>query len=198
MALFNGTIFVSYIVKPISYFVTRSVTTFEDGSFIEEYSNGTTISFAPPLDPRANDLDRAFYVVKDEFNTINGTGRRFFFNGTVIATLNGAFVRVLVPPKSFYYGCVKVDLDDGTEEVRCWNQTYRKYDKPTFDETDEERATGIWYTEYYLNKEGYTVFFRNGTIATWDALGNMKYIKPPQYFYSKNTTLVQEDGSIEI
>jgi hypothetical protein len=110
VALFNGTIFVGYIVRPTSFFVTRKVTVFEDAGFMEEYSNGTVIRYSPPIDELADEVDRALYVVKEEINTNNGTGRSFFFNGTVILTLNGKFVRVLVPPRSLYYGCVKTDL----------------------------------------------------------------------------------------
>jgi hypothetical protein len=59
VALFNGTTFAGYIVKPISFYVTRKVNLFEDGSFLEEYSNGTSIKYSSALDERADDLMRA-------------------------------------------------------------------------------------------------------------------------------------------
>ena len=56
VAVFNGTDFVRYIVKPTSYFVTRKVTIFNDGGFFEEFSNGTTITYSAALDERADEL----------------------------------------------------------------------------------------------------------------------------------------------
>ena len=146
VALYNGTDFVRYIVAPTSYFVTRSVTIFDDGGFLEEFSNGTTIFHYPMVDERANELVRAYYITKVE-NNLDGTGKKFYLNGTVSATKNGKFVKNIVEPKSIYKGCVKSVLSWGDTEVRCWNNTVRTYPAFKPNESDEERATGVLYIE---------------------------------------------------
>jgi hypothetical protein len=191
VALYNGTEFVGYLVKPTSYFVTRQVIINDDGSFFEEFSNGTMIRNAPPLDERADELERARYIIREEKNS-DGSGKRFFFNGTVIATRNGTFVSYIVKPKSFYYGCVKsFDEVQSMTRVRCWNNTVRKY--PTFnpDETDYDRATGLLFLEYIENPfelSNITYHFRNGTVTMSDSEGNWWYIRPPTSYYVGNTT----------
>jgi len=55
---------------------------------MEEYSDGTVVRYSPPLEELANELDKAYYIVKEEINTVNGTGRRFYYNGTVVQTKN--------------------------------------------------------------------------------------------------------------
>jgi antitoxin component YwqK of YwqJK toxin-antitoxin module len=106
VAVFNGSKFVKYLVKPTSFFVTRQVTIFPDGGFEERYSNGTTIRYSETLDERADELVRAYYITKQEFNA-DGTGKNFYFNGTIAATKDGNFIKYIVPPKSLYMGCIK-------------------------------------------------------------------------------------------
>ncbi len=146
VAVFNGTDFVKYLVKPTSYFITRKVTIFDDGGFLEEFSNGTNIVYAAMLDERADELVRAYYITKEEFNS-DGTGKRFYLNGTITAIKYGNFTKYIVPPKSLYMGCVKSASPDGETVVRCWNNTIRKYPAFRSDETDEDRAMGILYIE---------------------------------------------------
>ena len=111
--------------------------------------------------------------------------------------MNGRFVRYIVPPKSLYYGCVKSLTDTtGITEVRCWNNTIRKY--PSNIETEEERAVGVLYTEYSQERPGSVVYYRNGTIVAIDANGNSQYLRPPTSFFVKNTTHVLSDGTIEV
>jgi hypothetical protein len=73
---------------------------------VEEFSNGTTIRYSAIVDERADELVRAFYITKEELNA-DGSGKRFFLNGTIIATKDGNFTKYIVPPRSFYKGCVK-------------------------------------------------------------------------------------------
>lgn len=47
------------------------------------------------VDERANELVRAYYVTKVE-NNLDGTGKKFYLNGTVSATKNGKFVKNIV------------------------------------------------------------------------------------------------------
>lgn len=146
VSLYNGTDFVKNIVQPTSYFVTRKVIIFDDGGFLEEFSNGTTIRHSAMVDERADELVRAYYVTKEEFNA-DGTGKRFYLNGTISATKYGNFTKNLVAPKSLYKGCVKSVLSWGDTEVRCWNNTVRTYRAFKPDESDEDRATGVLYVE---------------------------------------------------
>lgn len=146
VSLFNGTDFVRNIVQPTSYFVTRQVTIFDDGGFLEEFSNGTTIRYSAIIDERADELVRAYYITKEEFNA-DGSGKRFYLNGTISATKYGNFTKNIVPPKSLYKGCVKSVLSWGETEVRCWNNTVRTYPPFKRNESDEDRATGVLYIE---------------------------------------------------
>ena len=113
---------------------------------MEEFSNGTTIRYSAIVDERADELVRAYYITKEEFNA-DGTGKIFYLNGTISATKDGNFIKNLVPPKSLYKGCVKSILSWGDTEVRCWNNTVRIYPAFRPNETDEERAVGVLFIE---------------------------------------------------
>jgi hypothetical protein len=113
---------------------------------VELFSNGTNIVYSAIIDERADELVRAYYITKEEFNA-DGTGKRFYLNGTIAATKEGNFTKYIVPPRSLYKGCVKSVNPQGNTEVRCWNNTIRTYPAFKPNETDEDRATGLLYFE---------------------------------------------------
>lgn len=136
-------------------------------------------------------------MTREEKNQ-DGSGKRYFLNGTVIATRYGAFVSYIVRPKSFYYGCVKEEEINGIVNVRCWNGTKLIYYPPQSGENDEQRATALAFSEYQENNyETYKNYYRNGTIAVMDYYTStvVYYQRPPAYFYSANSTSTQADGS---
>jgi len=104
------------------------------------------IKYSAMLDERADELVRAYYITKEEFNA-DGTGKRFFLNETIAATKDGNFVKYIVPPKSLYKGCAKSINQQGDTEIRCWNNTIRTYPAFRSNETDEDRATGLLYMD---------------------------------------------------